>query len=206
MTALTTAPAEAPATAPAKRGRPRNELVEQAVLEATVDLVAEHGYAGLTVEAVAAKAGVAKSTVYRRWPGKDELLIAALNTVKGPLAQLPGGTVEYELKWLMEHMRKAWLTGNHGVIMRRLAADGSAQPELYRQFKERVVEPRRAITRSVLERGVAEGSIRPDIDFNAVIGMLAAPVIVAVMMHGEKTLTRKHVEYVVSTVLAGITV
>jgi AcrR family transcriptional regulator len=200
----TPAPPAAVAPAATKRGRPRNERVEQAVLAATVDLVAEHGYAGLTVEAVAARSGVAKSTVYRRWPGKDELLIDALNTVKGPLAQLPGGTVEYELKWLMEHMRRAWLTGNHGMIMRRLAAEGSDQPELYRRFRERVVEPRRAITRSVLQRGIAEGSIRPDIDVDAVIGMLAAPVIVGVMMHGEKTLTRKHVEYVVSTVLAGI--
>ncbi len=88
--------------------------------------------------------------------------------------------------------------------MRRLAAEGSDQPELYRLFSERIVEPRRAITRSIIERGIAEGSIRPDVDVDAVIGMLAAPVIVAVMTHGEKQLTRKHVETVVSTVLAGI--
>ena len=129
-----------------------------------------------------------------------------MNTVKGPLAQLPGGTVEYELKWMMEHMRRAWLAGNHAKIMRRLAAEGSDQPELYRQFKERIVEPRRAITRSVIERGIAEGSIRPDVDVDVVIGMLAAPVIVAVMTHGEKQLTRKYVETVVSTVLAGIAI
>ena len=103
-----------PAEAPAKRGRPRSEAAEQAMLDAAIELLAEHGYGGLTVEAVAARAGVAKTTVYRRWPGKDELLIDALNTVKGPLAQLPGGTVEHDLKWLMEHMREAGSTGNHG--------------------------------------------------------------------------------------------
>ena len=52
-------------------------------------------------------------------------------------------------------------------------------------FRDRVVEPRRAVTRSIIERGIAEGSIRPDVDVDAVIGMLAAPVIVAVMTHGE---------------------
>jgi hypothetical protein len=88
--------------------------------------------------------------------------------------------------------------------MRRLAAEGSDQPELYRMFKDRVVEPRRAVTRSIIERGIAEGSIRPDIDVDAVIGMLAAPVIVAVMTHGENRLTRRQLDFVIETVLAGI--
>jgi AcrR family transcriptional regulator len=189
---------------PRKRGRPRSAAAEQAMLAAAIELLAEHGYSGFTVEAVAVRAGVAKSTVYRRWPGKDELLVDALTTVKGPLAQLPGDSVEQDLKVLMEAMRRSWLGTNHGVIMRRLAADGSDQPELYRMFRERVIEPRRALTRSVIERGIAEGSIRPDVDVNAVVGMLAAPVIVAVMTHGENALTKRHVEFVVETVLAGL--
>ena len=189
---------------PRKRGRPRSEEAELAVLDAAIELLAEQGYGGFTVEAVAARAGVAKSTIYRRWPGKNELLIGALTTIKGPLAELPGGTVEQDLKWLMEHMRRAWFNSTHGRIMRRLAADGSDQPELYRMFKDRVVEPRRAVTRSIIERGIAEGRIRPDVDVDAVIGMLAAPVIVAVMTHGENRLTRRHLDFVVETVLAGI--
>jgi AcrR family transcriptional regulator len=191
-------------TSPPKRGRPRNEETERVVLDAAIALLAEHGYTGLTVEAIAAKAGVAKTTVYRRWAGKDELLIDALNTVKGPLATLPGGSVTDELKWLMNHMRSSWLDTNHGRIMRRLSAEGSDQPELYRMFRERVVEPRRAITRSIIERGVAEGSIRADVDIAIVIEMLASPVIVAVMTHRENELTRAHIDYVVETVLAGI--
>jgi AcrR family transcriptional regulator len=187
-----------------KRGRPRSEEAEQAMLAAAIELLAEHGYGGLTVEAVAVRAGVAKTTVYRRWPGKEELLVDALTTVKGPHAQLSGESVERDLKALMEGMRRNWLDTNHGVIMRRLAADGSDQPELYRMFRDRVVEPRRALTRSIIERGIAEGSIRPDVDIDAVIGMLAAPVIVGVMMHGQDSLTAAHVEFVVETVLGGI--
>jgi AcrR family transcriptional regulator len=174
------------------------------MLDAATELLAEHGYSGLTVEAVAARAGVAKTTVYRRWAGKDELLVDALMLIKGPITALPEGTVEQNLKWLMEHMRRSWLNSTHGHIMRRLAADGSEQPELYRMFRDRVVEPRRVVIRSVLERGIAEGGIRPDVDIEAVIAMLAAPVIVAVMTHGEADLTRRRVEFVVETVLAGI--
>jgi AcrR family transcriptional regulator len=201
----TVTPTEMPTEpAPRKRGRPRSEEAELAVLDAAIELLAEQGYGGFTVEAVAARAGVAKSTIYRHWPGKNELIIGALTTIKGPLAEPPGGTVEHELKWLMEHMRRAWFNSTHGRIMRRLAAEGSDQPELYRMFKDRVVEPRRAVTRSIIERGIAEGSIRPDIDVDAVIGMLAAPVIVAVMTHGENRLTRRQLDFVIETVLAGI--
>jgi AcrR family transcriptional regulator len=187
-----------------KRGRPRSEVAERAMLAAAIELLAEHGYGGLTVEAVATRAGVAKTTVYRRWPGKDELLIDALNTVKGPVAQPPGGSVESDLKWLMEHMRQAWLDTSHGQIMRRLSAEGSDQPELYRMFRDRIVGPRQAVTRSVVQRGITEGCIRSDVDVEAVMDLLASPVIAAVMGHREAQLTAKHVEHVVEIVLAGI--
>jgi AcrR family transcriptional regulator len=201
--AAPTAPARVEAGA-RKRGRPRSEALERAVLEAAIELLAEQGYGGFTVEAVAARAGVAKTTVYRRWSGKDELLVDALTTVKGPPAPLTGESVEADLKAAMEGMRRSWLNTNHGVIMRRLAAEGSDQPELYRMFRERIVEPRRAVTRSIIERGIAEGSVRAGVDVEAVIGMLAAPVIVAVMMHAQATLTSQHIEFVVETVLAGL--
>jgi AcrR family transcriptional regulator len=197
------APAAAVTAAP-RRGRPRSEEAERAVLDAALDLLAEHGYAGLTMEAVAARAGVAKTTVYRRWAGKDEVLIDALNLVKGGSSELPGDSVAGDLKVLMERMRRSWLHTQHGRIMRRLAAEGNDQPELYRMFCERVVEPRRAVTRAIIRRGIDEGSIRPDIDVEAVIGLLASPVIVGVMTHREAHLTREHVEFVVDTVLAGL--
>lgn len=187
-----------------KRGRPRSEVAERAMLEAAIELLAEHGYGGLAVEAVAARAGVAKTTVYRRWPGKDELLLDALNTVKGPVVQAPGGSVESDLKWLMEHMRESWTDTLHGQIMRRLSADAGNQPEHYRTFRERIAGPRQAVTRSVLERGVAEGEIRPDVDLDVIVELLAAPVIAAVMGHREAELTAEHVAYVVDIVLAGI--
>jgi AcrR family transcriptional regulator len=186
-----------------KRGRPRNEQAEAAILDAAIGLLAEHGYAGLTVEAVAARAGVAKTTVYRRWPGKDELLVDAVTTVKGPIAKPPGGSVAGDLKWLMERMRQSWTSGNHGKMMRRLSAEGADQPELYRMFCDRVVAPRRAVTRSILQRGVDEGIIRAEVDLDDVIDMLSAPTIVAVMTLKER-ITAAQVEFVVDTVLTGI--
>ena len=184
-------------------GRPRSEVAEQSILAAAVELIADCGYSGFTVEAVAARAGVAKTTVYRRWSGKDELIFDAINAMKGPIPELPGGSVRDELLYLMEKMRESWLDSTHGRMMRRLAADGSERPDAYRMFRDRLVAPRQAVTRSVLERGVAEGAIRADADLATVIDMLAAPIVIAVMTHQER-LTRKQVEFVVDTVLAGL--
>src|SRR6266536_3507210 len=69
-----------PAGTTRRPGRPRSEQAEQAIVEATLDLFAEQGFEGVCVEAVAARAGVGKATIYRRWPNKEELLLAALSS------------------------------------------------------------------------------------------------------------------------------
>ena len=65
-------------------GRPRSEQAEQAIIEATLDVFAEKGFEGVCVELVAARAGVGKATIYRRWPNKEELLLAAFGSLKSP--------------------------------------------------------------------------------------------------------------------------
>jgi AcrR family transcriptional regulator len=184
-------------------GRPRNEQADTAILDAAIDALADYGYLGLSVEAVAERAGVAKTTVYRRWPGKDELVFDAINKLKGPIATPPGKSVREDLSYLMDAMRAQWVNSRHGQVMRRLAADGSARPELFRQFRDRLVAPRQAVLRAVLQRGVADGLIRPDVDLQWAIDMLVAPVIVAVMTHKERVSPRQ-VQFTVDTVLRGL--
>ena len=87
--------------------------------------------------------------------------------------------------------------------MRRLSADGSDQPELYRMFRDRVVAPRQAVTRSIIERGIAEGSIRPDVDVDAVDRDAGRAGDRRGHDAREAELTRRQVEFVVDTVLAG---
>src|SRR5437016_14195863 len=79
-----------PAGTTRRPGRPRSEQAEQAIIEATLDLFAEQGFEGVCVEAVAARAGVGKATIYRRWPNKEELLLAALGSMKSPLPESTG--------------------------------------------------------------------------------------------------------------------
>jgi AcrR family transcriptional regulator len=174
-----------------------------AILDAAVREIVDNGYLSFSVERVATRAGVAKTTIYRRWPGKDELIFEALSWLKGPVAQPPGGTVRDDLVYLMNQTREMWLNTVHGRVMRRLAADGSECPQLYRDFRERLIAPRQAVVRQVLQRGIDEGVIRPDVDLGWVLDTLVAPMIVAVMTHKDRV-TRKQVEFTVDTVLRGL--
>jgi AcrR family transcriptional regulator len=184
-------------------GRPRSPATDQAILDAAVDLLTEQGFLALTVEAVAARAGVAKTTVYRRWPSKNELVMDAVGCIKGPQAEPPGESVRDDLLFMLIRMRDAWFKGRLGRLMGRLAADGIERPDLYREGRARFVAPRHAVMRRIIKRGIAEGSIRDDADPEWVIAMLVAPIISATLTHQE-TLPRRQVEFIVDTVLRGV--
>jgi AcrR family transcriptional regulator len=184
-------------------GRPRSEAADEAILAAAVDLLTEQGFLALTVEAVAARAGVAKTTVYRRWPNKDELVMDAVAGLKGAPPEPPGESVRGDLLFMLTCMRDAWFKARFGRLMGRLAADGIERPELYRAGKARFVAPRHAVLRRIIERGIAEGSIRDDISPEWMISMLGAPVISAALTH-QDALPRRQLEFVVDTVLRGV--
>lgn len=191
-------------TAPT-RGRPRSAEAERAILAATVELFTSRGLAGLSVEAVAARAGVAKTTIYRRWPSKEELLLAAVTAVKGPPPEPPGRSVRGDLLHLLRR------TGRSGdgaadpwaALVGRLSAESEAHPDLAVEAWRRAIGPRRVVFGRVLARGVAEGLIRPGLDLELVADMLIAPV-VGKTRPGRPPLTDGQIELVVDTVLRGL--
>lgn len=168
-----------PARAP---GRPRSEQAERAILAAALELLAEHSVAGLSMEAIAARAGVAKTTVYRRWPGKEELLLDALIGLKGPVPQPPGAGVRDDLVWLLTQIRARWEQEQSAPLMRRLVAEVDRHPELANEYWRRAVAPRRAVLHAVLRRGVATGLIRADADIELLGELLVAPVLLRVVI------------------------
>src|SRR5262249_14600863 len=150
-----------------------------------------------------ARAGVAKTTIYRRWPTKDDLLRDTVGCIKGPPADPPGESVRSDLLWMLTRMRDGWFRGRFGRLMGRLAADGIERPDLYREGRDRYVAPRHAVMRRIIQRGVDEGAIRADVDTEWVIAMLAAPVIAAALTH-QNALPTRQLEFVVDTVLHGV--
>ena len=155
-----------PASAATSRrpGRPRSERAEHAIIEAALELFAEKGPDGLCVEAVAARAGVGKATVYRRWKNKEDLLLAALGSLKSPLPHPDTGSVRDDLIALVTVMSQDAGDPARTRQYMLLLGEGEKYPRLMARYAETVVEPRRDVIRSVLRRGIATGQVRADLD------------------------------------------
>jgi AcrR family transcriptional regulator len=171
--------------APARgRGRPRSEEADQAILAATLKMVAEHGVTATTIEGIAAEAGVGKTTIYRRWESKTQVILAAVSQM-APGGEPPDtGSVAGDLKALAEFMHKRMAgTGLHTVAPRVLA-DSLNDPELHRGFLESVMEPNRALIRRIFERGVERGELRPDLELEPLVDIIHAVAIYRIQISG----------------------
>jgi AcrR family transcriptional regulator len=154
-----------PAAASARRpGRPRSEQAEQAIIEATLDLFAEQGFEGVCVELVAARAGVGKATIYRRWPNKEELLLAAFGSLKSPFPEPKGVSVRDDLLAMVQVMCADKADPRRSRRYALLLGEGEKYPRLMARYKETVVQPRRDAMRAVIRRGIGTGELRPDTD------------------------------------------
>jgi AcrR family transcriptional regulator len=183
--------ADVTVSAPAARdtirrpGRPRSERAEQAILDAALDAIGDYGVDGVRCEDVAARAGVGKATLYRRWPGKEDLLIAAFASLKAPLPEPRGESVRDDLIAMLEVMAADADDPRHARQFALLHGEGERYPRLVRRYKEQVVEPRRELIRSVLRRGVASGELRPGTDVEVAMLLLTG----AVMARGKHDTT-----------------
>jgi AcrR family transcriptional regulator len=172
---VTTHPADVVACPP-RLGRPRDPSRDAVLLEATLGLLAEGGYAGLTMEAVAARAGVGKATLYRRWPSKEQLVVDALASLTEPPERLARAGVRDQLVGLLEAVRRK--QGSlAGQIFPRLVGEAMDNPELMTAYRTRVLEPRRRRLAKVLQEGVEQGLVRVDVDLDHAVDLLVGPMV-----------------------------
>src|SRR6266571_8102348 len=184
-------------------GRPRSERADRAIMDATLSLFAESGAAGLCIEKVAARAGVGKATIYRRWPGKEDLLLAAFASLKAPLPEPRGRSVREDLRMLLEAMSEQFADPRHAREFALLLGEGARYPRLMARYAETVIEPRREVIRSVLRRGVATGELRADVDIEAALFMLTGSVL-ARSRHGDVPVEPGYAGRVVDELLRGL--
>jgi len=194
----------APAARPRRPGRPRSEQADRAIIDAAISLFAEHGVEGLCIEKVAAKAGVGKATIYRRWPGKEDLLLDALAALKTPLPEPRGDSVREDLVALMQAMASDYADPARAREFALLLGEGAKYPRLMAKYTGTVVEPRREVIRSVLRRGVASGELRPDVDVDVALFMLTGAVIARGKDQPE-AISASYAQRVVDELLAGLT-
>ncbi|MCX9190916.1 TetR family transcriptional regulator [Carbonactinospora thermoautotrophica] len=161
---------------PRSPGRPRSERAEKAIIEATLELLGEHGYAALAIEAIAAKAGVGKTTIYRRWPNKEELVLDALAATSVPLGELPGTSLRDDLIACVEYVRRS--RGSRSTrLFPLMMLEGLNNPRLRERYETVVLEPRREVLRGVLRRGIDAGELPPDFDVDLGVALIVGPIL-----------------------------
>ncbi len=185
-------------------GRPRSALADAAIIEAVLDLLAEGStIEALSIESVAARAGVGKATIYRRWPNKEALVIDAVGELKGALPVLAGESIHDDLLALLRPVAAASDT-RAGRIMPCLIPEIQRNQELYQRY-QKIVAPRRELMRDVLRAGMTRGELRADLDIEVAIALLMSPMIVQTVLKLQPDLDlTKLPEQVVDGVLPGM--
>ena len=169
--------------AAANRGRPRSEEADRAIVAAALDVLIDVGASGFTVEAVAARAGVGKSTIYRRFDGSHDLLAEALSTLNDDLPLPPAGVpVRQALIAIVEGIRERSGEGRSDRCLPQVLSQAHLNPDLFEIYYERVVLVRRERVRAVLRDGVERGEVRDDIDLDLLVSLFTSPMISLTMM------------------------
>ena len=190
-------------TTPTRAGRPRSERARLAVLEAAADLLIEGGLAAATIEAVAARAGVSKVTIYKWWPTRGSVAIDAyFHRFKETIEFADSGDLAADLTAQIALLVEAF-RGQAGVVMAELIGLAQSDPVLADTLRQRWLEPRRAASAAVLRRAVERGQIRPDTDIAALLDQLYAPLYYRLTM-GHEPLDRALAPTLVRTVLEGV--
>jgi AcrR family transcriptional regulator len=190
------------ATSPRRPGRPRSEQADRAILSAALDLFAECGPDALGIEQVAARAGVGKATIYRRWPGKEDMLVDALATLGRGLPEPQGKSVRADLVALLSAICREAADPRRARLFALLQGEGRRYPRLMAKYLATVVQPQRELVRSVLRRGVATGELRENTDIEAASFLLDGAVLES--MYGPGPTDARYARRVVEELLRGL--
>ncbi|MFI1256890.1 TetR/AcrR family transcriptional regulator C-terminal ligand-binding domain-containing protein [Streptomyces netropsis] len=193
-------------TAAERRGRPRNAAVDTTVIETVLRLLEDGVTIGdLSMERIAREAGVGKATVYRRWAGKEALMLDVMRSLDGG-AQQPspaGESVRDDLVAMLEFLRRRGLAKRSSALLRTVVAQMQAQPQLWKEYHDTVVTARREAMLGVLRRGTLTGEIRADRDLELLADLFVSPMLSRAMLHEWKEMPEGLAEQIVDTVLEG---
>jgi AcrR family transcriptional regulator len=190
---------------PRAPGRPRRAAARPAIIEATLELLAERGFQAATMDAIAARAGVGKNTIYRRWGSKEELVADAVHDLSAELDVLEGDDLRAVL---LDHIRdfmQLFADPLVGRILPGLLGELHRNPELAAAWGERVVRPRRPAIDDLLRLALERGELRKGIDPDLIADLLASPPFVRVLFpFGLDDAPTRYAEELLETIWHGI--
>jgi AcrR family transcriptional regulator len=183
--ATPTTTAEAP-----RIGRPRSPQADAAIQDATVELLAAEGYAGLTMSGVAQRAGVSTATLYRRWRSKVELVVDVL-AVRAEESPVPDtGSLEGDCRAMLHNLVEKSRTTQSTLILAGLVGEIGRNPELASALRTNLTVPRREALKEVFRRAQARRELRADVDFGLAADLLFGPLYQRLLVTGEPVTIR----------------
>jgi AcrR family transcriptional regulator len=187
-----------------RKGRPRDERLDGQISAAAIAVLADGGFDRFSVEEVACRAGVAKTTIYRRFSCRSELMAAALDRLaEDPVPDLAPGTARQQLTTILDSIRRSTPDSPRGrILMHAMASD---DPRLAEVVYARVVTPRSDLLRRVIVAGMASGELRSDLDVDAVIPTLVGPMMYLGLWRMRDTVQRVSVDDVLDLIMNGLT-
>jgi AcrR family transcriptional regulator len=181
--------------------RPRSVACDHAILDAALTEYATNGLDGMSVDAVAARAGVSKATIYRRYPSKAALVVAATFTIAEETAPKPDtGSLRGDLSANLQNLRKLVCDPVLGQAIKRIQVDALQNEELAQMHEEFVAERRHA-TRAQLERAIERGELRDDTDLDFALDTIAAPLFYRHLV-SRAPITRPYIDKIVDEFIA----
>ena len=196
---------EATGTGHRRPGRPRSERADRAIIEAALSVFAESGTEGLCIERVAARAGVGKATVYRRWPSRGALALDAFLAEFEEQQPVPDtGTFRGDLLSALRAWIRSVTRTPAGRMLAGLVAEAQRDPALAVAWREHVIEPLRARNTILVERAIERGEIPPDTDADVVLDMMFGAAYHR-LLQGHRPLTDQFARRVVDLIVAGVT-
>lgn len=188
-------------TASTHTGRPRNLDIDNAVLTATLQLLSEVGYSNLTFEDVAKRAGTSRPAIYRRWPGRPHMTLAAIATrLEVPTPPDTGCTL-CDIGEAFDVFLEAYRTIRPDVLS-SLYADCAADQDLKQRYMDTLIEPPRAAVSITIDRAIERQNIRSTVDRDTLLDMLASLVHYRAMF-GHEHMTPDEAENAIELILRG---
>jgi AcrR family transcriptional regulator len=176
-------PSQTPRRTEGKRVQGRSARVLESVLEAALEELGRVGYAALRIDDVAARSGVNKTTIYRRWASKPELIAAVLEQVKEPPSSFDTGSLEGDVRASLYELRERLYDPRHRAIVHVLQSE-RAHPEvaeLVRQVRER----NNVVRYQMFDRAIARGEIAAGVDTRSLVDLMTAPLVARIVHQGS---------------------